>query len=151
MFSIKQKRTYRQYFKMNTKKGEDDLEGHPSNHSSVAFDSLTILSTQTEVPRAELKQSKRILARNNAGNFGDIMGGSTNENNMASSVDSAPIIDQSQILWTDAQVPNLKNGLVTCTGTSLQNIFANSDLKLSALDRIALTANGNLQRSTYFL
>jgi len=91
-----------------------------------------------------LKKNKHQTGRNNTGNFGDIM--SDIENNIVSFIDSAPV-NKSQILWTDASPMGLKNGLVTHTGSSLQSVFADTNLKLSALERIALTANGNLQRS----
>lgn len=50
--------------------------------------------------------------------------------------------------------PSIQNGLVTSTGGTLQNEFVKTNKipNLSPLDRIALTANGNLQRifSSYY-
>lgn len=74
-----------------------------------------------------------------AGTFGDIM-----------SEPPSPIPPSSPV---DDNVDNIvKRGLVTSTGGTLQSQFGSKISNLTPLDRIALTANGNLQRifSSYY-
>mmetsp|Transcript_25736 Transcript_25736/g.49032 ORF Transcript_25736/g.49032 Transcript_25736/m.49032 type:complete len:365 (+) Transcript_25736:135-1229(+) len=83
-----------------------------------------------------------------AGTLGDIMAGSvsTNNNNTDTTTKQNPIHQQQQ----QELHPSIKDGLVTKDGGQLNVRFAGCNF--TPLERIALTANGNLQRifSSYY-
>jgi len=165
MFSINARRKLGVHFIVKkAMNGENDFDHgdsfgsiHVNGHSMVEGRNTTQISAvippisptaRPSIAEPHFIQTQVSLGRKGSGTFGDIMSGSPYEN-MVSSDDNAPTIHRNQILWTDAPAPTLHDGLVTSTGASLQEIFTNSSLNISALDRIALTANGNLQRSKF--
>ncbi len=81
-----------------------------------------------------------------AGTFGDIM----SEQPPFSSPPSP--LDEMNDKNTEIETSEVRHGLVTSTGGTLQSKYGSKISNLSPLDRIALTANGNLQRifSSYY-
>jgi hypothetical protein len=87
-------------------------------------------------------QNRVLFTKKMNGNLGDIMSDTREED--------FPSLLESTVIWTDGDRDGLQDGLVTSTGKSLQDIFSDHAVNISGLDRIALTANGNLQRSKFF-
>ncbi len=92
------------------------------------------LRTQAKFEAIENEQTDYV----GAGTFGDIMSDPADETDWNSVPPERPV--------------EVKSGLVTSAGGTLQSQFGHKMSSLSPLDRIALTANGNLQRifSSYY-
>jgi hypothetical protein len=91
----------------------------------------TLLEEETEIT------NEKQIDFDGAGTFGDIMSEPSEENDDLSSI---------------PKTSEVKSGLVTTAGGTIQSQFGHKVPGLSPLERIALTANGNLQRifSSYY-
>ena len=103
--------------------------------------------TETVLEEPTLSRVTETIYDRKAGTLGDILVSEGEEVNI---MKKGPPSDSSTSTELDTDVPN--PGLVTSTGGTLGRQFGSKLSNLTPLDRIALTANGNLQRiiSSYY-
>ena len=118
------------------------------NYEDEHDDAIQSSSGKLSKDNSELIFTEKQLDYVGAGTLGDIMSeDATTTSSMSNKNNTNDNINQ------DVPTENTpKSGLVTSTGGTLQAQFGHKISNLSPLDRIALTANGNLQRifSSYY-
>eukprot|EP00551_Chaetoceros_affinis_P004022 CAMPEP_0203677710 /NCGR_PEP_ID=MMETSP0090-20130426/29224_1 /ASSEMBLY_ACC=CAM_ASM_001088 /TAXON_ID=426623 /ORGANISM="Chaetoceros affinis, Strain CCMP159" /LENGTH=216 /DNA_ID=CAMNT_0050544679 /DNA_START=54 /DNA_END=701 /DNA_ORIENTATION=- len=131
--SFKRLLVVQQYRNQTIGRADDDDSDDGSKFANSDRIDIRDLKTSAKFGASENEQNDFV----GAGTFGDIM--------------SDPADEKDRDSFPDSSV-EVKSGLVTSAGGTLQSQFGNKISSLSPLDRIALTANGNLQRifSSYY-